>query len=115
VIGQMTLDGTTTRRPIAHDIRAERERLLASDALGPVYFMGVSLLPSAEFDVSVLGSAVVPTDVLVTLGMRVVGSERIATPAGTFDCWKMAITAGRETHFHWVRKSDHLGVLTQRR
>ena len=115
VVGQMSLDEDPTRRPIAHDLRAERQRLLASDALGPVYFMGVPVVPAAEFDVSVLGWAVVPNDVLVPTHMKVLGSERVTTPAGAFDCWKIAITAGSETHFFWVRKSDHLGVLTRRR
>ena len=47
--------------------------------------------------------------------MKVAGSERIETPAGTFDCWKFVISVGGETHYHWVRKSDNLGVRTTRR
>jgi len=114
VVGQMSLDDDPTRRPIARDLRAQRERLIASDALAPVYFMGVPLQPGDEFDVSVLGWAVVPRDVLVPMHMKVSGSERIETPVGTFDCWKFVISVGRETHYHWVRKSDHLGVRTLR-
>ena len=115
VVGQMSLDEDPTRRPIARDLRAQRGRLIASDALGPVYFMGVPILPGAEFDVSFLGWAVVPRDVFVPMHMKVDGSERIETPAGTFNCWKFVIRVGRETHYHWVRKSDHLGVRTLRR
>ena len=115
VVGQMSLDEDPTRRPIARDLRAKRERLVASDALGPVYFMGVLLMAGAEFDLSTLGWAVVPNDVFVPMRMKVAGSERIETPAGTFDCWKFAITVGGETHYHWVRMSDHLGVRTLRR
>jgi hypothetical protein len=114
VVGQMALDEDPTRRPIVHDLRAQRNRLIASDALAPFYFMGVPLLPGAEFDVRVLGWAVVPNDVFLPMHMKVLGSERVATPAGTFDCWKFAISVGEATHYHWVRKSDHLGVLTRR-
>lgn len=115
VVGQMSLDEDPTRRPIAHDLRAQRERLIASDALAPLYYMGVPLLPGAEFDVTSLGWAVVPNDVFLPMRMRVDGSERIQTPAGTFDCWRFVISVGRDTHYHWVRKSDHLGVRTRRR
>ena len=115
VIGQMSLDEDPTRRPIAHDLGAHRERLIASDALGPVFFMGVPLLTGSEFHLSALGWAVVPRDVFLPMHMKVIGSERIETPAGTFDCWKFVISVGRETHYHWVRKSDHLGVRTLRR
>jgi hypothetical protein len=114
IVGQMSLDEDPTRRPIARDLRAQRDRLIASDALAPVYFMGVPLLPGAEFDVSALGWAVVPHDVFVPMRMKVTGSERIETPAGSFDCWKFVISVGRETHYHWVRKSDNLGVRTLR-
>jgi hypothetical protein len=115
VVGQMALDEDPTRRPIARDLRGLREHLVASDALAPVYFMGVPLLPGAEFDVSILGWAVVPNNVLVPMHMKITGSDRIETPAGTFDCWKFVISVGRETHYHWVRKDDGLGVLTRRR
>jgi hypothetical protein len=115
VVGRMSLDEDPTRRPIARDLRGHVERLIASDVLGPLYFMGVPLLPGAEFDVSMLGWAVVPNDVLVPMRMKVDGSERIETPAGTFDCWRFAVTVDGETHYHWVRKSDHLGVRTRRR
>jgi hypothetical protein len=114
VIGQMSLDDDPTRRPIRQDLRAERNQLIASDALAPFFFMGVPLLPGAEFDVRVLGWAVVPGDVFTPMHMKVVGSERITTPAGTFDCWKFTIAVGNATHYHWVRKSDHLAVLTRR-
>jgi len=115
VVGQMSLDQDPTRRPIAQDLHAQRDRLMASDALGPVYFMGVPLLAGTEFELGVLGWAVVPRDVLVSMRMKVVGTERITTPAGSFDCWKFAIRVGDDTHYHWVRQSDHLGVRTVRR
>lgn len=114
VVGQMSLDEDPTRRPIARSLKGERNGLIAADAIAPLYFMGVPLLPSAEFNVAVLGWAVVPRDFLVRMRLKVVGAERIATPAGTFDCWKFVITVGKETHYHWVRKSDHLAVLTRR-
>ena len=115
VVGLMSLDEDPTRRPIARDLRGWQNRLIASDALGPVYFIGVPLLSGAEFDLGALGWAVVARDVFVPMHLRVVGAERIETPAGPFDCWKFAIRVGDETHYHWVRQSDHLGVRTVRR
>jgi hypothetical protein len=115
VVGQMSLDQDATRRPIAQDLRSARDRVIASDALAPFWLMGVPLVQGMEIDASMLGWAVVPSDVLVGMHLKVVGSERMETPAGTFDCWKLSISVGPETHYHWVRKSDHLGVLTRRR
>ena len=63
---------------------------------------------------AILGWAVVPNDFLVRMHMKVEGSERVQTSAGTFDCWKFSIRVGNATHYHWVRKSDHLAVLTRR-
>jgi hypothetical protein len=115
VVGQMSLDDDPTRRPIAANLAAVRGRLIGSDALAPMYFMGVPLLPGSQFDLSALGWAVRPDDALHPMRMKVTGSERIETPVGTFDCWKFEITVGKETHYHWVRKADHLGVRTVRR
>jgi hypothetical protein len=115
VVGQMSLDNDPTRRPIARDLSSARDRLVASDALSPFWLMGVPLVIGTEVDVNVLGWSVVPNDVMVALHMKVVGSERIETPAGTFDCWKLAIQVANQTHYYWVRKSDHLGVLSRRR
>src|SRR5262249_36451353 len=96
VVGQMSLDEDPTRRPIAQDLHAQHARLIASDALAPVYFMGVPLAPGAAFDVTFLGWAVVQNDVFLPMHMTVTGSERIETPAGTFDCWKFVIHVGSE-------------------
>jgi hypothetical protein len=114
VIGEMTLTASDTRRPIARDLRGQRGRIIAGEVASPLYFMGVSLYRGAECEATMLGWAVVDNDVVLPMHMRVVGSERVETPAGTFDCWKILITAGNTSRFHWVRKSDHLGVLTQR-
>ena len=115
VVGQMSLDQDPTRRPIAHDLRSVRDRLIPSDVLSPFWLIGVPLVEGTVIDTGILGWAVVPNDVLAPLRMKVVGSERVKTPAGTFDCWLMTVSVANQTHFHWVRKSDHLGVLTRRR
>jgi len=115
VVGQMSLDNDPTRRPIARDLRSARDRMVASDALSPFYLMGVPLVIGTEINASILGWSVVSNDVLVPIQMKVVAAERVTTPAGTFDCWKLAIHVANQTHYHWVRKSDHLGILTRRR
>jgi hypothetical protein len=42
--------------------------------------------------------------------LRVIGEERITTPAGAFDCWKLSVVAGRQRRVEWVRKSDGLAL-----
>jgi len=115
VVGRMSLDQDPTRRQVAGDLRAVRGRLIASDPLAPFWLMGAALAPGTAIDATILGWSVVPNKDLTPVRLAVIGSERIVTPAGTFDCWKMTITVGKETHYHWARKTDHLGVLTRRR
>jgi hypothetical protein len=115
VVGQMSLDQDATRREIRGELGAIGDRLIASDPLAPLWLMGVPLVQGSVVDARVLGWFVVPNKDLTPIRLAVIGSERIVTPAGTFDCWKMTVTVGRDSHLHWVRKSDHLGVLTRRR
>jgi hypothetical protein len=42
--------------------------------------------------------------------LRVTGDERITVPAGTFDCWRLAVDASVGMQTYWVRKSDGVGV-----
>jgi len=113
VLGEMSLKDMATRRPIAADVASFRNGLVPSEVLGPVLLMGVALNPTWHATLGLLGWSVVPTDVIHPFAMRVVGSERITVPAGTFDCWKLAVTYTGHTRFVWIRKSDHIGVLSR--
>jgi hypothetical protein len=81
-----------------------------TDALAPVFLMGVPLHRDWSASVSLVGWAVVPRDVFVPIELRVVGEELVRVPAGQFDCWRLSVRFfGKEMSF-WVRKSDGLGV-----
>ena len=51
-----------------------------------------------------------PNDAFYPMSLRVVGEERIATPSGEFDCWKLFVTAGKQRRTEWVRKSDGVAL-----
>jgi hypothetical protein len=114
VLGEMTLMGTITHRPIQHDLRPARAPIVVAEALAPIYFLGLDVQPRAVFNVDMLGWAVVDNDVLAPVSFRVDGSEKIATPAGSFDCWRLTLQTKGPSVANWIRKSDHFAVLTRR-
>jgi hypothetical protein len=113
VLGEMSLKDMTTRRSIAASVPFSSGGVVPSDGAGPVLLMGVRLSPTWSTKLNLLGWSVVPKDVLHPFSMRVVASERITVPAGTFDCWKMAVTYDGHTRSLWVRKSDQIGVMSR--
>ena len=48
-----------------------------------------------------------------TMSLRVVGRERIAVAAGTFDCWKISAGAPGIESYLWVSTDNHLVVRSQ--
>jgi len=109
VNGRMTLDDVHGMRRIARRLPADYAPYL-SDVLAPVYFSTVSLDARWRGSLTLLGWAVVPMDVLHPVELRVTGEERVHVPAGTFDCWKIAIRHGAGGLDYWVRKSDGVAV-----
>jgi hypothetical protein len=108
VLGQMTTD-SGVKRPIARRLPVQFGPFL-SDAIAPLALAGVHLSRNWSAGVSILGWAVVSRDVFYPATLRVIGEERISTPRGVFDCWKLAVAAGRQRRIEWVRKSDGLGL-----
>jgi hypothetical protein len=49
-------------------------------------------------------------DVSFPARLRVLAEERVTVPAGTFDCWKVAVEASAGMQTYWVRKADGVGV-----
>jgi hypothetical protein len=45
--------------------------------------------------------------------LRVVGEEKLSTPAGLVDCWKLRVEAGPEQRTEWVRKSDGVAIRSR--
>jgi hypothetical protein len=81
-----------------------------SDALAPLIFTTLPMRLGWHGRVSVLGWAVRDTDVLYPVDIKVVGRNRVTVPAGSFDCWHVAITSGTHAHDVWARTSDGLVV-----
>jgi hypothetical protein len=96
-------------RPIARHLSAALAPYL-SDALSPVLLGAVSVGPRWRGRFSILGWAVRDGDVSFPARLRVVGDERVTVPAGTFECWKLAVDASVGMQTYWVRKSDGIGV-----
>lgn len=108
VVGEMTTDGGV-RRTIARRLPGIYAPYL-SDALAPFTLSGVQLSKNWKASLSIIGWAVQPADVFYPVSLRVIGEEVIETPTGKFDCWKVAVDAGREHRIEWVRKTDGLGL-----
>lgn len=96
-------------RPIARDL-SPRSGPYLSDALAPVLLGATALGSEWRARFSILGWAVRDGDVSFPAQLRVVGEERVTVPAGTFDCWKVAVEASLGMQTYWVRKSDGVGV-----
>jgi len=113
ITGRMTTDGPSIGpgREIARKLNPVFGPYL-SDAFTSFFLMAAPLDRDWRGSASLLGWAVIPNDVFVPLAMRVEGEERISVPAGTFDCWRIAIRLGVRRISYWARKSDGLGVRT---
>lgn len=109
VSGRMTIPSRGIARPIAQRLPPSFGPYL-TDALAPVFLMGVPLHREWSASVSLVGAAVVPRDVFVPIELRVVGEEFVRVPAGRFDCWRLSVRFFGKEMSYWVRKSDGLGV-----
>lgn len=115
ISGQMTTEGGDSRgvgRPIVQSL-SEKYPPFITEAIAPVLMRTVPLGPDWSGSFSIVGWAVRKEDVMFPLTLRVIGSERVTVPAGTFDCWKMSITLQGHDIAYWARKSDGVGVLTR--
>ena len=110
--GRMTTEGGDSRgvgRPIARRLAPEFGPYI-TDSFAPVFLAGVELSRNWSGSVSTLGWAVRDNDVFVPLELRVEGEDVVQSPAGRFDCWRIAIRyAGKQIWF-WARKTDGIGV-----
>lgn len=111
VVGEMSTDGGV-RRPIARQLPGNFGPYL-SDALAPLGLVGVRLSPDWRGSLSIVGWAVVPNDVFYPVTLRVVGEEKLSTPAGLVDCWKLRVSASPEQRTEWVRKSDGVALRSR--
>ena len=84
-----------------------------SDAMAPVALLGAPLTRTWKGELSLLGWAVRSNDVFAPVTLAVDGEERITVPAGTFDCWRIALGVFGQRKTYWVRKSDGVGLRTR--
>jgi len=115
VLGAMHAEGTDgheVRRPIARRLPDDGAPYL-TDAFAPLFLSAVDVGPRWARRVTIAGWAVVPNDVVYPVALRVVGAERVTTPAGTFDCWRLLVTARGRVLDYWVRKGDGVGVRSR--
>jgi len=108
LLGQMTTDDGI-HRSIARRLPANYGPFIP-DAIAAMALAGVRLAPDWRASVSVLGWGVIASDVYFPVSLRVVGDERLTTPRGVFDCWKLAVDARGIRRTEWVRKSDGLAL-----
>jgi len=120
---RQTFDGLRVRgemEAFQHGVVAARRRVdrtlpaafapFVDDAFAPLFHVGVAMDRNWSGSIGLLGWAVREDDVFASMSMRVDGEERVRVPAGTFDCWRIAIDLANGRHRYWVRKADGLGI-----
>jgi hypothetical protein len=115
VLGEMRAEGTDghrVRRPVARRLPNDGGPYL-TDALAPLFLAAADLDRFWARRVSIVGWAVVPNDVAYRVELRVVGEDLVGTPAGTFDCWRLVVTARGRVIDYWVRKRDGVAVRSR--
>jgi hypothetical protein len=113
VIGDSVVGWMNTERGLGRPIARQLPPAAGpyvTDAFAPFALSGTSLSANWSGRVALLGWAVRPEDVYFPIELRVVGEERITVPAGTFDCWRLTLRINGHSQFHWIRKTDGLGV-----
>jgi hypothetical protein len=100
-------------RAIARRLPPDQGPFLAGEHMPVIVLQAVPLRTGWSGSASILGWGAVASDLVYPIEFRVVGEERITVPAGTFECWKLVVSAGRREKQLWVRKSDQLVVMSR--
>jgi hypothetical protein len=82
---------------------------LVSGAMLETVLRLLPLTTAWEDSVSLLSIAVGSNAVLPTR-IAVIGEDRVRVPAGTFDCWVVAVHADQTKGLYWVTKTDPIVV-----
>ena len=59
---------------------------------------------TGTLSISLAGNTVIPTR------LSVIGEDRVRVPAGTYDCWVVAVHADAGRGLYWVTKTDPIVV-----
>ncbi|MDQ6886712.1 MAG: zf-HC2 domain-containing protein [Gemmatimonadota bacterium] len=100
-------------RPIARALPTERGPFIAGDGTAVVLLQAAAVGAGWRGSASIVGWGAAPSDLIYPLELRQISDERVTVPAGTFDCWKIAITDGRRVQDVWIRKTDRLTVMSR--
>jgi hypothetical protein len=112
VLGHMNAfgaDATGAGRPIARRLESTWAPYI-DDQAAPILLSATRLHERWTASASLMGWAVRDGDVFYPFEMRVVGSDRIHVPSGSFDCWRITIRLSGQQVTMWARKSDGLGI-----
>jgi hypothetical protein len=82
---------------------------LVSGAMLETVLRLLPLTTAWEDSVSLL-SVVVGSNAVLPTRIAVIGEDRVRVPAGTFDCWVVAVHADQTKGLYWVTKTDPIVV-----
>ncbi|MGI8498513.1 MAG: anti-sigma factor family protein [Gemmatimonadaceae bacterium] len=100
-------------RPIARALPSDRRPFIAGDGTALVLLQSSAVAAGWRGSASIVGWGAAPSDLIYPLELRQISEERIEVPAGTFDCWKIAISDGHRVQDVWIRKTDRLAVMSR--
>lgn len=103
VVGEIKVPNQTV--PLALDVPGG---VLLGD--GPTMAAVIAALPLADGYAATLQAVNLQTQKVVPAAIKVVGSERIDVPAGSFDAFKVAIDSEIATGTLWVAKDSHAAL-----
>src|SRR5205085_6726419 len=67
-------------------------------------------LQNAYEDSATIVSVTLGSNAVVPARLAVIGEDRVRVPAGTFDCWVVAVRADAGRSLYWVTKRDPIVV-----
>jgi hypothetical protein len=108
-----TMKTATRTQVIARRLPVRGAPFFAGEGSMLPLMRSVRLHPRWQGSLSTLGWGAVESDLSYPLSLRVAGEGRIRIPSGTFDCWRVLAGTGPRPRAFWVRKSDHLPILSR--
>ena len=108
------LMSTSTRRiRIGRPLAASRGPYAVGEGAPLVMLQAAQLHIGWASTFRVVGWNAAADDTTYAVRGEVVGDDRITTPLGTVDVWTLDLTAGGTVRRFWLRKRDHVPVLSR--
>jgi hypothetical protein len=109
-----TMRSATRSRLIARRIPSRGGPFLAGEASPLLMLQAIRLEPGWRGGASLLGWGAARSDLAYPFGLRLTGEDRVRTAAGPVDCWRVVLGTGPREHTFWLRKTDHVMILSRR-